>query len=79
MKASCGYCGRKGKRKSPEVCPAWGERCGKCGKKNHFAKVCKQKASIQLHQLEYSEESSSNESTHSIEEEIANAETKKKW
>ena len=54
-------CGRKGKHKSPEDCPAWGERCGKCGKKNYFAKVCKQKATIQLHQLEYSEESPNSE------------------
>ena len=61
-----------------EDCPAWGGRCGKCGKKNHFAKVYKQKASTQLHQLEYSEESSSNESTYIIKKEIANVETKKK-
>ena len=43
-KASCGYCGRKGKHNSLEDCPAWGERCGKCGKKNHFAKDCRQKS-----------------------------------
>ena len=77
-KAPCGYCGRKGKHKSPEDCPAWGERCGKCGKKNHFAKVFKQKASTQLYQLEYSEDSTNIESTYIIEEEIANVETKKK-
>ena len=63
---------------TPQDCPAWGERCGKRRKKNHFAKVCKQKATTQLHQLEYSEESSSNESTYIIEEEIANVETKER-
>ena len=43
-KASCGYFGRKGKHKSLEDRPAWGEKCGKCGKKSHFAKACKQKS-----------------------------------
>ena len=50
-KASYGYCGKKGKHKSPGDCPIWGERYCKCGKKNLFAKVCNQKAAIQLHQL----------------------------
>ena len=76
-KASCGYCGRKGKHRTPEACLTWGERCEKWGKNNHFAKVCKQRTTT-LHQLEYSEESSSHESTYIIEEEIANVETKKK-
>ena len=67
-KASCGYHGRKGKHKSPEDCPAWRKRCGKCGKKNHFAKVYKQ-ATTELHQLEYSEVLFSNKSTYIIEEE----------
>ena len=52
-KASCRYSTRKGKYKSPENSPACGETCGKWGKNNHFAKVCKQKATTQLHQLEY--------------------------
>ena len=76
-KASCGYCGRKGKHRPPEACLTWGERCEKWGKNNHFAKVCKQRTTA-LHQLQYSEESSSNESTYIIGEEIANFETKKK-
>ena len=67
-----------GERGNLEGCPEWAERCGQFGKKNHFAKVCKQKTTNQLHQLEYSEESSSNESTFIMEEEIANVETKKK-
>ena len=75
---SCGYCGRKGKHEPPEGCLAWIERRGTCQKENNFAKVWKQKASTQLYQLEYSEESSSNESTYIIQEEIANSEAKKK-
>ena len=59
-KASFGYYGRKGKHKSTEDWPTWGERCGK---KNHFTQVCTQKATTQLYQQEYLEESSSNEST----------------
>ena len=55
-KASCGYCGRKGKHMSPDDFSACAERCGKRGKKNHFARVCKQKATSQLHELKYSEE-----------------------
>jgi len=26
-----------------EKCPAYGKTCGKCGKSNHFARVCKQR------------------------------------
>ena len=77
-KAPCGYCRRKGKYKIQEDCPAWGERCGKYGKKNHFAKVCGQKATTKLRQLEYSEESYSNESTYIILGKVANVKTKKK-
>ena len=33
------FCGWKydGKR---EACPAWGKKCNRCGKENHFAKKC---------------------------------------
>ena len=51
----------------------------KCGKKNFSAKASRQKATTKLHQLDYSEESSSNKSTYIIKEKIANAETRKKW
>ena len=30
-----------------ELCPAFGSRCNKCGRENHFAKVCMQKEKIQ--------------------------------
>jgi hypothetical protein len=35
----CRYCGSNHERKK-EKCPAWGEDCWKCGKKNHFASKC---------------------------------------
>ena len=34
----CDYCGRKHERKQ---CPAWGQTCNTCGKRNHFSNVCK--------------------------------------
>ena len=55
-----------------------GEKDVESAEKKNFAKVCKQKATTQLHQLGYSKESFSNKSAYIIEEEIANVETKKK-
>ena len=70
--------GERGNISPQMIIQLQGERCRKCGKKNRFAKVCKQNPSTQLHQLEHSEEPSRNESRYIIEEEIANVETKKK-
>ena len=39
---NCKYCGRKHER-SRDKCPAFGKECAKCGKTNHFAKLCRQK------------------------------------
>ena len=38
----CKYCGGNHVLKR-EKCPAYGKTCGKCGKSNHFARVCKQR------------------------------------
>ena len=41
-KPVCRYCGethRKGE------CPAYGRKCNRCGRANHFARVCQQRAS----------------------------------
>ena len=35
----CRFCGRKHESKR-EACPAWGKKCIKCGRENHFAKEC---------------------------------------
>lgn len=40
---NCGKCGRI---HLPRQCPAFNEVCKKCGKKNHFAVVCKSKATM---------------------------------
>ncbi|XP_053376601.1 uncharacterized protein LOC123533440 [Mercenaria mercenaria] len=37
---SCKYCDRK-HPKQKELCPAYGKKCGKCGRYNHFAAVCR--------------------------------------
>ena len=42
----CRYCGTTHQRKK-ELCPAFGNRCNKCGRENHFAKVGMRKEKIQ--------------------------------
>jgi len=37
---NCKYCGLKHAKRN---CPAYGKTCHKCGRKNHFATVCKTK------------------------------------
>ena len=44
--AACKYCGEKGHGKNPSwrirrmECPAYGKRCGSCGRDNHIDRVC---------------------------------------
>ena len=38
--AQCGFCGRKWCKRG-QKCPAWGKKCAKCGRDNHFAAVCR--------------------------------------
>ena len=37
---ACGYCGCTHDVSKHENCPAFGKRCNKCNKQNHFANVC---------------------------------------
>ena len=37
LRYPCRFCGQKHEGRC-EACPAWGEKCKKCGKDNHFAK-----------------------------------------
>ena len=37
----CRYCGYDRKHNTFEDCPAYGQKCHKCQKRNHFASVCK--------------------------------------
>lgn len=49
---SCVYCGLDHK---PRKCPAFGQKCRKCGKLNHFAQVCRSSAQRRVHTLEESD------------------------
>ena len=39
----CKFCGGKHSFQK-DVCPAWGQRCRKCGGRNHFARKCLKQA-----------------------------------
>jgi len=40
--STCGLCGGSYPHpRGPTSCPAYGKRCAKCGKRGHFAKVCR--------------------------------------
>ena len=45
----CRYCG---KQHQSRQCPAYGKFCKKCGKKNHFANVCRSSSQKQIKELE---------------------------
>ena len=58
----CGNCG--GKHTPQQRCPAIGEECHKCGRRNHYARVCRSKtpkSRPQLHELGYDNEPSDND------------------
>ena len=42
-RGSCRYCGGNHRR---GVCPAYGQTCHNCGRKNHFSQVCSQKKNL---------------------------------
>jgi hypothetical protein len=37
----CGYCGLTGAHRDGQNCPAYGKKCGKCHRWNHYTSVCK--------------------------------------
>ena len=47
-KIDCRYCGRNHKKGD---CPAFGRECHKCGRKNHFSKMCKSESKHDLRKL----------------------------
>ena len=40
-KQPCGYCGQVGTHPKGKNCPAYGKKCSKCQRFNHFATVCR--------------------------------------
>eukprot|EP00057_Strongylocentrotus_purpuratus_P007672 XP_011662146.1 PREDICTED: uncharacterized protein K02A2.6-like [Strongylocentrotus purpuratus] len=64
----CKYCGKK-HRKMKEECPAYGKKCNKCQKMNHFACCCNTKSirTVDYEESEYSETDSEVESVNCVE------------
>ncbi|KAK0141090.1 hypothetical protein N1851_021892 [Merluccius polli] len=57
---NCGYCGGRAHRDN-EHCPARGKQCAKCGKLNHFAKVCKSTSRRSVHAVSHDENGETDE------------------
>lgn len=50
VQQSCGFCGRY-RHKDLAECPARGSSCSSCGKRNHWAKVCRSKQRPKLNAI----------------------------
>ena len=61
----CGYCGRK-RKFGREFCPAWGETCNSCGRRNHFAKQCRQGRRDNTNQIKEPDSNSDSEYIDSV-------------
>ena len=44
-KTVCDFCG-EAPHKDKKECKAWGTKCDRCGRENHYAKVCKSKVVV---------------------------------
>lgn len=55
-------CSRCGYKHEQRKCPAYGQTCRQCNKKNHFTKMCKneRKHPRKMHMLEQTEEGDKN-------------------
>ena len=52
-KKTCNFCGGNHPQQK-ERCPAWGQKCHKCGGRNHFASKCR-KPQSQIHGISHQE------------------------
>lgn len=50
---NCGYCGRSHAKRR---CPAYGTTCKECGRKNHFASVCRRKKTSTVNRTKLTDE-----------------------
>ena len=48
---NCKFCGRQHERKK-EMCPAWGQVCSKCNKRNHFSRCCPPDVRSKVHVID---------------------------
>ena len=53
VKKTCNFCGGNHPQQK-ERCPAWGQKCHKCGGRNHFASKCR-KPQSQIHGISHQE------------------------
>ena len=60
MKNACDRCGSPKHKANFKSCPALGQTCRKCGKREHYAKVCLADGQPKVHQLEEAESESDN-------------------
>ena len=51
-RSRCGYCGNQHQLGRPDLCPAYQQKCSKCGMNNHFARVCRSRQKIDMIQQE---------------------------
>ena len=52
---ACSRCGSPKHKANFKSCPALGQTCRKCGKKDHYAKVCLGDGQLKVHKLEETE------------------------
>ena len=69
LKYPCNFCGRK-HLADMAACPAYGKRCNRCDRPNHFESCCKAKKRVQSLQ-EQREKDSQSEYTQSENEHVA--------
>lgn len=62
----CKFCGNNKTHKKKEDCPAYGQECRSCHKKNHFATVCNSKKQNRVNFVEEEEEYDSHDSDLSL-------------
>ena len=48
---NCKFCGCQFEREK-EMCPAWGQVCSKCNKRNHFSRYCPPDARSKVHVID---------------------------
>ena len=48
---NCKFCGRQHERKK-EMCPAWGQVCSKCNKRNHYSRCCPPDVRSKVHVID---------------------------
>ena len=64
--SSAGSCGNCGSEHAPRQCKAYGLKCHKCGKYNHFQKCCRSKVRATAHMVGETESQTESDSGDSL-------------